>query len=79
MLESDVTINVGIRNHERIPTCMHSLINSGNGGPCCVVIRDLDDSSFDELVSDVPRWVGEVTDSCELNTKVLTNVNTDIT
>lgn len=58
---------------------MHSLINSGDGGPCCVVIGDLDDSSFDELVSNVPRWIGEVTNSGELDSKVLTNVNTDIT
>lgn len=58
---------------------MHSLINSGDGGPCCVVIGDLDDSSLNELVSNVPGWIGEVTNSGELDSKVLTNVNTDIT
>lgn len=57
---------------------MDSLVDSGDGGPCGVVIGDLDDSSFDELVSDVPGWVGEVTDSGELNTEVLTDVDTDI-
>lgn len=58
---------------------MHGLVDSGDGGPCCVVIGDLDDSSFDELVSNVPGWVGEVTNSGELDTKILTNVNTNIT
>lgn len=58
---------------------MHGLVDSGDGGPCCVVIGDLDDSSFDELVSNVPGWVGEVMNSGELDTKILTNVNTNIT
>lgn len=58
---------------------MHGLVDSGDGGPCCVVIGDLDDSSFDELVSNVPGWIGEVTNSGELDTKILTNVNTNIT
>lgn len=57
---------------------MDSLVDSGDGGPCGVVIGNLDDSSFDELVSDVPGWVGEVTDSGELDSKVLTDVDTDI-
>ena len=58
---------------------MNSLIDSGDGGPCCVIIGDLDDSSFDVLVSDVPRWIGEVTDSGELDAKILTDIDTNIT
>lgn len=57
---------------------MNSLVDSGDGGPCGVVVGNLDNCSFNELVSDVPGWVGEVTDSGELDSEVLTDIDADI-
>ncbi len=58
---------------------MDCLVDCGDGGPGGVVVGNLDLCAFDELVGDVPRGVGEIPDSGELNTEVCSDVNADIT
>ena len=57
---------------------MDCLVDSGESGPGGVVIGNLDLCAFDELVGDVPRGVGEISDSGDLDTKICSDVDSNI-
>jgi len=75
MRESYVPENVIVCDHEGIPTGMNCLVDCGDCDPTRVIVGNLKHCAFDELVSNIPSWVGKVSDSGELDSQAFSNID----